>query len=221
MVGVSLALQLAAVLPPATSILPGGGLPAAGATAEGQAGLPPLLRCALHRAELQLPPDLRKNAGLGRAAQWLCPIESIHVSSRGRFGSTLLQAADYGWPALGYVVENAWLGNALIQALYRQGRVEMLSPARVVAAAAEGGHAACGWKAQAASGLETRLCCWWRTAPVPDCASSWVWRCRRSPTGSTRWWRMSPSPSRTGAAPMSALPTRGRWRCCRCCRPPG
>ena len=70
--------------------------------------------------------------------QWLCPIESIHVSSRGRFGSTLLQAQEYGWPALGYVVENAWLGNALIQALYRQGRVEVCSPAKVVDASPAG-----------------------------------------------------------------------------------
>jgi len=70
--------------------------------------------------------------------QWLCAIDSIHVSSRGRFGSTLLDARDHNWPALGYVVENAWLGNVLIQALYRQGRVEVRSPAKVVAATAAG-----------------------------------------------------------------------------------
>ena len=64
--------------------------------------------------------------------QWLCAIESIHVSSRGHFGSTLLQAKEYDWPALGYVLENAWLGNALIQALYRQGRAQLRSPAKVV-----------------------------------------------------------------------------------------
>ncbi len=64
-------------------------------------------------------------------AQRACPIEQIHVSERGRFGSTLLEASHYQWPALGYVVENAWLGTALIQALYRQDRVQMRSPARV------------------------------------------------------------------------------------------
>jgi 2-octaprenyl-6-methoxyphenol hydroxylase len=64
--------------------------------------------------------------------QWLCPIASIHVSNRGHFGSTLLQAEERGWPALGYVVENAWLGNSLVQALHRQDRVELISPARVV-----------------------------------------------------------------------------------------
>jgi 2-octaprenyl-6-methoxyphenol hydroxylase len=66
-----------------------------------------------------------------RLAQWLCPIERIHVSSRGRFGSAVMDAQEHGWPALGYVVENAWLGNALIQALHRQGRVELRSPCRV------------------------------------------------------------------------------------------
>ena len=64
--------------------------------------------------------------------QWLCPIESIHVSNRGRFGSTLLEATDHGWPALGYVVENAWLGATLAQALHKQGRIELISPAKVI-----------------------------------------------------------------------------------------
>ncbi|MEP5568218.1 MAG: 2-octaprenyl-6-methoxyphenyl hydroxylase [Halioglobus sp.] len=64
--------------------------------------------------------------------QWLCPIESIHVSNRGRFGSTLLEAKDHGWSALGYVVENAWLGATLAQALHKQGRIELISPAKVI-----------------------------------------------------------------------------------------
>ncbi len=61
------------------------------------------------------------------------PIETIHVSERGRFGSTLMQSEDYGWPALGYVVENAWLGNSLLQALLA-GRVTTLSPVKVARA---------------------------------------------------------------------------------------
>jgi len=65
---------------------------------------------------------------------WLCAIERIHVSSRGRFGSTVLNAADHDWPALGYVVENPWLGSALARALCTQGRVELASPAQVVGA---------------------------------------------------------------------------------------
>ncbi|GGK03339.1 2-octaprenyl-6-methoxyphenyl hydroxylase [Pseudomonas matsuisoli] len=45
------------------------------------------------------------------------PITHIHVSDRGRAGATRLNAADEGVPALGYVVENAWIGQCLWDAL--------------------------------------------------------------------------------------------------------
>ncbi|AUF94331.1 2-octaprenyl-6-methoxyphenyl hydroxylase [Pseudomonas sp. 02C 26] len=45
------------------------------------------------------------------------PILQIHVSDRGRFGATRLDASEEGVPALGYVVENAWLGQCLWQGL--------------------------------------------------------------------------------------------------------
>ncbi len=61
------------------------------------------------------------------------PIDTIHVSERGRFGSTLMKASEYRWPALGFVVENAWLGNRLLQALLA-GRVTTVSPAKVESA---------------------------------------------------------------------------------------
>jgi 2-octaprenyl-6-methoxyphenol hydroxylase len=51
---------------------------------------------------------------IGRRAE---PIRQIHVSDRGRFGATRLDAQEEGVPALGYVVENAWLGQCLWQAL--------------------------------------------------------------------------------------------------------
>ncbi|RRV09262.1 2-octaprenyl-6-methoxyphenyl hydroxylase [Pseudomonas sp. v388] len=41
------------------------------------------------------------------------PIMQIQVSDRGRFGATRLSALEEGVPALGYVVENAWLGQCL------------------------------------------------------------------------------------------------------------
>lgn len=44
-------------------------------------------------------------------------ISQIHVSDRGRFGAARLSAEDEGVAALGYVVENAWLGHCLWQAL--------------------------------------------------------------------------------------------------------
>jgi len=57
-------------------------------------------------------------------------IRSIHVSDRGRFGATRLDAAEHGVSALGYVVENRVLGDALWQFLTRSP-VSLLAPARV------------------------------------------------------------------------------------------
>lgn len=44
-------------------------------------------------------------------------ISDIHVSEQGRFAAARLNAKAEGVPALGYVVENAWLGHCLWQAL--------------------------------------------------------------------------------------------------------
>ena len=45
------------------------------------------------------------------------PINSIHISEKGRFGRTLLTAEQFKHPALGYVVDYVRLGTALEQAL--------------------------------------------------------------------------------------------------------
>ena len=58
------------------------------------------------------------------------PIAQIHVSDRGRFAAARLSAKDEGVPALGYVVENAWLGECLWRALDPQV-VTWHSPAEV------------------------------------------------------------------------------------------
>ncbi|MHA6494904.1 2-octaprenyl-6-methoxyphenyl hydroxylase [Pseudomonas borbori] len=58
------------------------------------------------------------------------PITQIHVSDRGRFAAARLSAEAEGVPALGYVVENAWLGECLWQAL-DQTVVSWRSPAEV------------------------------------------------------------------------------------------
>ncbi|MFG0805837.1 2-octaprenyl-6-methoxyphenyl hydroxylase [Pseudomonas fluvialis] len=58
------------------------------------------------------------------------PIDSIHVSDRGHFAAARLCAADEGVPALGYVVENAWLGHCLWQALDKRV-VQWRCPAQV------------------------------------------------------------------------------------------
>ena len=61
-------------------------------------------------------------------------IRRIHVSERGAFGSAVLDAAEQGLEALGYVAENRVIGEALRGALVRAPRVRTLAPATVTAA---------------------------------------------------------------------------------------
>ena len=58
------------------------------------------------------------------------PIRQIHVSDRGHPGSARMYAEQEGVPALGYIVENAWLGEVLIGNLDQQA-IDWLAPARV------------------------------------------------------------------------------------------
>ncbi len=64
----------------------------------------------------------------------LSPITTIHVSDKGHFGAARLHAADEGVPALGYVVENHWLGRVLLDRIQQPdaGRIDLLCPAEVV-----------------------------------------------------------------------------------------
>ena len=57
-------------------------------------------------------------------------ITQIQVSDQGRFGATRLSATDEGVPALGYVLENAWMGHCLWKAL-DPAVVEWRCPAEV------------------------------------------------------------------------------------------
>ena len=61
------------------------------------------------------------------------PIETIRVSDRGHFGATRLAAREAGVPALGYVVRNRVLGDALAQRLAELPAVEVIAPARPLA----------------------------------------------------------------------------------------
>jgi len=157
MVGISLALYLAEVLPASMRIC----------LVEGFAFPDPLPG---HRPDYHPAFDARSTAlsyssrliyerlGLwDDLQQWLCPIDTIHVSNRGRFGSALMRAEDYGWPALGYVVENAWLGNSLVQALHKQGAVELISPARVVGARMESGRMQLDLEGEGPDSLDAEL----------------------------------------------------------------
>ena len=51
--------------------------------------------------------------GLTEIVQSVCPIDTIHVSNKGRLGSAVLTAAAMDWSMLGGVVENRVLGAAL------------------------------------------------------------------------------------------------------------
>lgn len=63
--------------------------------------------------------------------QHAAAIDSIHVSRRGALGSTLMDKSQAEWPALGYVVENAWLGGSLMAALARQENITFLTSVAV------------------------------------------------------------------------------------------
>lgn len=58
------------------------------------------------------------------------PIKTIHVSDRGRYGSVEMDCEKEALPALGYVVDNRWLGTALLRRI-AETSVTMACPARV------------------------------------------------------------------------------------------
>lgn len=60
------------------------------------------------------------------------PIRSIHVSDKGRFGFSHIDAEEQGVEALGYVVINRVLGNVLQSALADCEEVDVFCPARIV-----------------------------------------------------------------------------------------
>ncbi len=67
------------------------------------------------------------------------PIAHVHVSQQRRLGVTRLHAAEEDLPALGYVVPNHVLGQALMSAIERSPSVEFIAPARITALQQEGG----------------------------------------------------------------------------------
>lgn len=60
------------------------------------------------------------------------PIKHIHVSDKGRFGATRLHSDDYQQDALGYVVENHWIGQSLLATIASLNNVELICPDEVV-----------------------------------------------------------------------------------------
>ena len=64
--------------------------------------------------------------------EYVQPIDKIHVSNKGRLGSTLMDAKAEQLDGLGFVVENHWLGKVLLSELLGHESVSWLSPAKVV-----------------------------------------------------------------------------------------
>lgn len=70
-----------------------------------------------------------------RLAEGAEPIRRIQVSDRGHFGSVRLEAEQEQVPALGYVLENRWLGQTLLEAMQNASDVLALKTnAEVIAA---------------------------------------------------------------------------------------
>lgn len=67
------------------------------------------------------------------------PIKRIHVSERGHFGGSRMDAREHEQPALGYVVDNVWTGHNLLAALEQVPSIHWLCPARVGAISVQDG----------------------------------------------------------------------------------
>lgn len=68
--------------------------------------------------------------GLLEISRQACPIQSIHVSNKGRMGSAVLTAEQVNWPQLGGVIENRLLGEALAERL-KHSRVRVHAPREI------------------------------------------------------------------------------------------
>lgn len=84
------------------------------------------------------------------------PIETIHVSQQGGFGRSVLQAADYGQPALGYVASAGALASALRQAVDAAG-IPVLDETEATALAPAADSVAVSLSGPAAASREARL----------------------------------------------------------------
>ena len=100
---------------------------------------------AVPRAEKRQPSFDDRSTALSRSSQRMfeamglwpkiakssTPIRSIHVSDRGRFGFSHIDAREQGVEALGYVVINRTLGEVLQQALDEIDAIELVCPGKI------------------------------------------------------------------------------------------
>lgn len=157
MVGASLALQLATTFGDSLSICLVEGFPLPERAGASEPDYHPSFDARSTALSFSSRVIYEKLGVWNRLAQGLCPIETIHVSSRGHFGSSLLKASDHNWPALGYVVENTCLGDALLQHLYSKDSITLLSPAKVISAAPHQAGMRLHVEAESAESIETAL----------------------------------------------------------------
>src|SRR5690606_4988090 len=59
------------------------------------------------------------------------PIRQVHISDRGHFNGSTIDAAEHGLDAVGYVVENSWLGSVLSAHMQQQKNITCFAPATV------------------------------------------------------------------------------------------
>lgn len=77
----------------------------------------------------------------GIEALGACAIKDIHISDRGHLGVSHLGAAEQDAAALGYVVENQYLGTVLHQRIKELNNVTLLCPATLKSFDIQGDHA--------------------------------------------------------------------------------
>ena len=102
---------------------------------------------AVARAETQQPSFDDRSTALSRSSQRMfeamglwpdiakssTPIKHIHVSDRGRFGFSHIDAEEQGVESLGYVVINRTLGEVLQRALDKINEIELVCPGKITA----------------------------------------------------------------------------------------
>ncbi len=77
--------------------------------------------------------DILRQLGVwSTLSDYCCPIQQVHVSERGRLGTTRLIASEMHEDALGYVVSNQAIGLCVMDALASQS-VACIAPAKVAA----------------------------------------------------------------------------------------
>lgn len=64
--------------------------------------------------------------------QHITPIAQVHVSDRGHFLGGLIDAETNNLEAVGYVVENAWLGKVLLASVQARESIQCFAPAKVL-----------------------------------------------------------------------------------------